>query len=59
MSDHTDNGAPDRVGGPGDQPYEVADFAEKHAITLDVARQIIDEFGPSRKACDDAIADMA
>lgn len=60
MSDDKNNtGAQDRARVARDQPYEVAYFAEKHAITLDVARQIIDEFGPSREACDAAIADMA
>jgi hypothetical protein len=36
----------------GSEPYEVAYFAGKHQITMEQARNIIAEHGPSRQACD-------
>lgn len=38
------------------QPYEVRYFARKHGISIELARQIIKEHGPSRNACNEAVA---
>lgn len=38
----------------GKQKYEVAYFAKKHGLTLDQARKIIAENGPSQRKCDKA-----
>lgn len=55
MPDDKDNqGAQDRARVSADQPYEVSYFAQKHGISQDKARQIIEQHGPSREACDAA-----
>lgn len=36
------------------QPYEVNYFKRKHGLLLEEAKQIIKNFGPSRKACNEA-----
>jgi hypothetical protein len=53
MSDDKNlRGPQDRARVSGSEPYEVAYFAGKHQITMEQARNIIAEHGPSRQACD-------
>jgi hypothetical protein len=42
----------DRHRQAGEEPYDASRFAGKHGITIDQARNIIAEHGPSREACD-------
>jgi hypothetical protein len=55
----TDNknlqGAQDRARVSAEEPYEVQYFAHKHGISMEKARDIIREHGPSRAACDAAV----
>lgn len=54
----TDNkskrGKPDRSKVALNEPYEIAYFARKHAITPAMARAIVSKHGPSRAKCDAA-----
>jgi hypothetical protein len=53
MSDDRNlRGPQDRFRVLGSEPYEIAYFAHKHAITLQQARNIIAEHGPAREDCD-------
>jgi hypothetical protein len=54
--DKKDRGSQDRTRVADEQPYEVAYFADKHGIDLNEARRIIKQHGPSREACDRAVA---
>jgi len=51
----TNKGAHDHARFSAEQPYEVECFAQKHRITLEKAREIIQKHGPSRSACDAAV----
>lgn len=44
------SGGPDRARAAASEPYEVRYFARKHGISAAVAREIITEAGPDRKA---------
>lgn len=46
--------AQDRSRVSAEEPYEVEYFAGKHGISMEKAREIIREHGPSRAACDAA-----
>ena len=52
--DKSQRGGPDRSRVSGSEQYEVAYFAEKHGLSMDVARQIIADAGPSREKADRA-----
>jgi hypothetical protein len=47
-------GEQDRSRIPREEPYEVGYFARKHGISQNEAREIIENHGPSRVACDRA-----
>src|SRR5690606_26206091 len=54
MADDKSNvGAQDRSRVAAGQQYEVAYFAEKHGLTMDDARAIIEQAGPSREKADE------
>jgi hypothetical protein len=44
----------DRAKVNANEQYEVAYFAQKHGITMEEARRILADAGPSRKAADEA-----
>jgi hypothetical protein len=44
----------DRKTASEDERYEIAPFANKHGITLEDARDIVQRFGPGRSKCDAA-----
>ena len=50
--DKAKRGEPDRGRIAESERYEVAYFAQKHGITLDESRDIIQRVGPSRSRCD-------
>jgi hypothetical protein len=52
--DKTNTGGNDRRQVAGDEPYEVGYFAEKHGITREQARELIDKHGNDRAALDAA-----
>jgi hypothetical protein len=52
--DRSKRGGPDRQRVSAEEGYEVAHFANKHGITLDEARDIIQRHGPSRAQSDAA-----
>ena len=52
--DKSQRGGPDRSRVSSDERYEVAYFAEKHGLSMDEARRIIQEAGPSREKADAA-----
>lgn len=52
--DKKNRGKQDRALVAAGQEYEVDYFARKHGLDLDAARRIIQEHGPSRRACDKA-----
>ncbi|MHB2265676.1 DUF3606 domain-containing protein [Aliihoeflea sp. PC F10.4] len=54
VDDKSDQGAQDRARVSAKQPYEVAYFAQKHGLSQQQARDIIEKHGPSRDACDKA-----
>jgi hypothetical protein len=57
MSDDTSNvGAQDRSRVAGEQEHEVRYFAEKHGITAEQARELIERHGNNREALDAAAA---
>jgi hypothetical protein len=47
-------GQQDRSRVSASEPYEVEYFAQKHHLTQQRAREIIEKHGPSREACDQA-----
>jgi hypothetical protein len=52
--DKSNRGAQDRARVSASEPYEVEYFAQKHGLTQEQAREIIQKHGPSREACDQA-----
>ena len=55
MSDDTnDRGAQDRARVAGEQDYEVRYFAEKHGMSVERARELIEQHGNSREELDAA-----
>lgn len=52
--DKTNVGEPDRSRVSGSEGYEVRYFAEKHGITPDQARELIDKHGNDRETLDKA-----
>ena len=50
----TDMGARDRTRVAGDQDYEVGFFAERHGISREQARELIDRIGNDREKLDAA-----
>ena len=42
----------DRAKVSASKPYEVSDFAKKHGLAAEQAREIIEKDGPSREDCD-------
>jgi len=52
--DKTITGANDRRRGADGEPYEVVYFAEKHGISREQARELIDKHGNDRAALDAA-----
>lgn len=52
----TNRGQADRSRDAAEQPYRAADFARKHAISLEEAQTAILIAGPSRANCDAMIA---
>jgi hypothetical protein len=53
-NDKPQHGRPERALASEDERYDVAFFANKHGITRDDARDIVQRFGPSRRKCDAA-----
>jgi hypothetical protein len=51
--DKTNRGAQDRARVAAGEQYEVAYFAGKHGLTMEDARRIIQEAGPSRDKADE------
>lgn len=55
MSDDKNNrGEPDRSRVSGSEPYEVRYFADKHGLSMDQARELIERVGPNRDKLDEA-----
>lgn len=55
MSDDKANrGEPDRSRVSGAEPYEVRYFADKHGLSMDQARDLIERVGPDRDKLDEA-----
>jgi hypothetical protein len=54
--DKSNQGAQDRARISAEQPYEVSYFADKHSLSTAEAKDIIEKHGPSRAACDAAVA---
>lgn len=55
MTDDTnDRGARDRARVAGEQDYEVRYFADKHGITIQQAKDLIEKHGNSREELDAA-----
>jgi hypothetical protein len=52
--DKSQRGGPDRSRVSGEEQYEVRHFAEKHGLSIDEARRIIEEAGPNRWEADAA-----
>lgn len=52
--DKTNRGEPDRSRVSGSEPYEVRYFAEKHGLSMDQARDLIERVGPDRERLDRA-----
>lgn len=57
--DKTNVGAADRRTVAGDEGYEVRYFAERHGITPDQARELIDKHGNDRETLDREAARLA
>lgn len=51
-------GDPDRKRVAGGEGYEIRHFAEKHSISPDEARKLIDKFGNDREKLDAAAAQL-
>ncbi len=59
MSDNRNNaGGRDRATVAADEPYEVQYFADKHGISLQQARDLIDRIGNNRVALDKAASGL-
>lgn len=59
MTDNkSDAGGRDRSRVSAEEPYEVEYFARQHGLTQEQAREIIEQHGPSRAACDAAAERM-
>ncbi|QAY80370.1 DUF3606 domain-containing protein [Sphingosinicella sp. BN140058] len=55
MADDKSNvGEPDRSRVSGSEPYEVSYFANKHGITTEQARELIEKHGNDRETLDRA-----
>jgi hypothetical protein len=53
MADDKNNvGEPDRSRVSGSEPYEVSYFAQKHALSTEQARELIDKHGNDRETLD-------
>ncbi|MDO6414099.1 DUF3606 domain-containing protein [Sphingomonas sp. BIUV-7] len=52
--DKTNTGGNDRRQVAGEEPYEVAYFADKHGISREQARELIDRHGNDRATLDAA-----
>ena len=52
--DKSTRGAQDRARVSGEEGYEVSYFAQKHGITAEQARELIDRVGNSRAKLDEA-----
>lgn len=52
-------GGRDRSRVAGGQDYELDDFAQKHGISRDQARSLIERFGNDRERLDQAAAQLA
>ena len=53
MADDKSNvGEPDRGRVAGDEPYEVSYFAQKHGISAEQARELIERHGNDRDTLD-------
>lgn len=52
--DKTNRGEPDRSRVSGSEPYEVRYFADKHGLSMDQARDLIERVGPDREKLDRA-----
>jgi hypothetical protein len=59
MADDKSNvGEPDRSRVSGDEPYEVSYFAQKHGISAEQARELIQRIGNDRDELDAAAAKL-
>lgn len=56
--DKTNTGGQDRAKVSGEEGYEVAFFAQKHGISSDQARDLIDQIGNNREKLDEAAAKL-
>jgi hypothetical protein len=52
--DKSQRGGPDRGRVSAEEPYEASYFAMKHGISIEQAKKIISEAGPSREKADAA-----
>ncbi|MFS0737570.1 DUF3606 domain-containing protein [Sphingomonas sp. 1P06PA] len=60
MSDDKSNvGARDRATVSGSEDYEVNNFAQKHGISAEQARQLIAEHGNNRAQLDESAASLS
>ena len=57
--DKTKVGEPDRSRVAVDQDYEVQQFAEKHGLSPQQVRDLIDRFGNSREKLEEAVRNLA
>ncbi len=56
--DKTNRGEPDRSRVSGSEPYEVRYFADKHGLSMDQARELIERVGPDREKLDEAAKEL-
>jgi hypothetical protein len=52
--DKAQRGGRDRSRVSAEEPYEVAYFAKKHGLSMEEARQVIEQAGPNREKADAA-----
>ena len=52
VDDKSNVGEPDRSRVSGSEPYEVSYFAQKHSISSEQARQLIEKHGNDRETLD-------
>lgn len=56
MADNKQNvGEPDRSRVSGSEDYEVRHFADKHGLSMDAARELIERHGNDREALEEAV----
>jgi hypothetical protein len=56
--DKTHRGEPDRSRVSGSEDYEVRHFADRHGISMDQARDLIDRVGNDREKLDRAAQEL-